>query len=570
MKTRFFSLFLVASLSTPPVTAAPRDEALQLAPPDFALVAVLQNFRDHSTAILTSPFAEWFPSTALGQQWLTTGPLATLRDQLFPILASLEVTPQQFFHDIIGDAVVFAYNPAPPEKPDGERSVILLRPRKPELLTQLMGQLNDAQTQAKEIQGVVERRHGTHSYFERQRPQRPSDFYAFRDGVFIFTQSESDLKAALDRANRASRDQPPELVRRLTQLGVADAAAILLLQPRALDRELAAVLKNAKPEEQPLLTQFAQLWSAAESVAVYLTTDHGVELGLAAHFHQEKLPPAAAKWLVGERTPSTLWRAIPDNALFACAGHLPARDLFDFLGQLPTHNGPPLQKTLEQTFGPIIGKDKLPQVLQALGPDAGLWALPPAPEAKFPVLVGAVRISAEGEKAAVVHKALLQSLEYGFQTARITYNAQHTDQLELHEETVDGVTITSLRGTGLPIGVQPCFAIKDRYLLVATSPAAISAFTPPPADTKPGGAVLLARIHGPNLRRYLKDHRLDFVKFFTWADLIPPDAAPALGEQLATLGQALELAERVEVFVHGQPRGFKLFMRVKTTQPLRK
>jgi hypothetical protein len=570
MKARWNLTLLLAGLSATPLTAAPRDEALRLAPPDFALVAVLQNFREHSTAILTSPFAEWFPSTALGQQWLTAGPLATLRDNLGPILATLEVTPQEFFHDIIGDAVVFAYNPALPEKPESERSVILLRPRKPELLAQMMSKLNDAQTQAKEIQGVVERRHGKRPYFERRRHERPSDFYAFVEGVFLFTQTEADLTAALDRANPASADQPPELVRRLTKLGVADAAAIMLLNPRALDGELASILKNAKPDERPVLNQFATLWRAAESIAVYLTVDRGVEGGLAVQFHREKLPAAAAGWLIGDRIPSALWRAIPNNALFACAGRLSARDVLDFLGPLPTDNGKTLREALDQTFGPIVGKDKLPVVLESLGPDWGLWALPPAPRSKLPVLIGAVRIAAEGEKAATVKKSLLQALEYGFQTARITYNAQHTDQLELREDTIDGVTITSLSGAGLPPGVQPCFAVKGGYLLVASSPEAIQAFTPPAADTKPAKEVLLARVHAPALQQYLKAHAADFVKFLTWAGISPPDAEASLLEPLGTLTQMLELAEQVEVFAHGLPSGFKLLVRVKTAQPLQK
>lgn len=570
MKARWNLTLLLAGLSATPLTAAPRDEALQLAPPDFALVAVLQNFREHSTAILTSPFAEAFPATALGKQWLTAGPLASLRDTLGPILATLEVTPQQFCHDIIGDTVVFAYNPALPEKADSERSVLLLRPRKPELLAHIMGKLNDAQTQAKEIQGVVERRHGQRPYFERRRHERPSDFYAFVEGVFLFTQAEADLTAALDRAHPTSADQPPELVRRLTKLGVADAAAILLLNPRALDGELASILQNAKANERPVLNQFATLWKAAESIAAYLTVDRGVEFGFTVQFHREKLPAAAAGWLIGDRTPSALWRAIPDNALFACAGRFSAHDVLDLLGPLPTDNGKTLREALEQTFGPLVGKDKLPLVLESLGPDWGLWALPPAPGVKLPVWIGAVRIATEGEKAATVKKSLLQALEYGFQTIRITYNAQHTDQLELREDTRDGVTITSLSGVGLPAGVQPCFAVKGEYLLLATSPAAIQAFTPPAADTKPGGDVLLARVNAPALRQYLTAHPSDFVKFLTWAGISPPDAEPSLVETLGTLTQILELAEQVELFAHGHTSGFKLLVRVKTAQPLKK
>ena len=498
---------LAASLALAlPASAAPRDEALRLAPPDFALVAVVQNFRDHSTTLLESPFAEWVPTTALGKQILGA-PLDGLRDQFAPILAALGITPKEFFHEIVGDAVVFAYTPAPPGNPKGERSVILVRPRKPELLERVVGRVNELQLQSKELKAVAEHKHAGGGYFERQKPGGPSDFYCFRDGVFVFSEAEAEIKAAIDRDLNAPRDKSPEPVARMARLGVADAAGVILVNPRALDAELATKVKGAKLGERLILSRLAEVWSATEAAAVYLSLDTGAELGLSVRFHAGKLPAGAKGWLVGERVPSALWQSIPDDAMLAVAGRLKVKPLLDLLSLVNAAEGKPTaREQIAEALGPIVGKDKLPLVLDALGPDFAAWVVPPAAGARnaLPTVVGAVKVQADGEKGASASKALVQSLEFGFQTARIAYNARHDDQIELREEKDGDVVIKSLTGEAFPAGFRPCFAMKGGYLLVSTHPDAIRSFMAPTAEPKPGGDVPLARLNataGQSVRR---------------------------------------------------------------------
>lgn len=565
-----FALMIALAL---PAAAGPRDEALRLAPADFAITFVVQDLRGHSNAVLESPFAAWFPTSALGKKFFASDSFRSVTDSSTPIFAALGVTPSDVFHDILGDAVVFAYTPAAPGGTPGERSVILVRPRKPDLLAELVGKVNDAQVQSKELKAVVAHKHAGEAYFERQKPEGASDFYCFRGGVFALSQSEAEVKAVIDRDRTAPKDGPPELAARMTKLGVADSAAVLLINPRPLDAEIAAKAKNAPPNERGFQIKLAELWRATEAAAAYLALGAGAEAGVSVRFDPAKLPAGAKTWLAGERTPSGLWGAIPDSALAAVAGRVKPNDLIDFLGSLNPDAQPTPRETIEQAIGPIMGKDKLPLVLEALGPDWGAWVLPPAEGAgeakdKLPVAVAAVKVQ-PGEKGAEASKALLHSLEYAFQAARIAYNARHKEQIELREEKDGDAVITSLAGSGLPPGVRPCFALKGDYLLVSTSPEAIKSFKPPAGEPKAGGDVPLARFNAATARAYLTSHAAALAKLLASAGAGSGNEQ-TLAEQLGGLAALLEPVDKVELFARGDATGVKLMLRVKTTKPLKK
>lgn len=555
-----------------PAQAAPRDEALRLTPGNFALTFVVQDLRGHSSAVIESPFAAWFPTSALGKKFFASSDFKSVTDSSTPLFAALGVTPSEVFHDILGDAVVFAYAPAAPGGTPGERSIILVRPRKPELLAQVIDRVNDAQVRSKELKAVVSHKHAGEAYFERQKADGASDFYCFRGSVFALSGSEAEVKAVIDRDRTAPKGRPPELVARMAELRVADAAAVLLIHPRPLDAELAAKVKNAPAGERGFLTKFAEVWRATEAAAVYFALDAGAEAGVSVRFDPAKLPAGAKSWLTGERTPSALWGAIPNNALAAVAGRVKPNDLLDFLGSLTEEGKPTPRETIEQALGPIIGKDKLPTVLDALGPDWGAWVLPPTEgtgEAKdqLPVAVAAVKV--QDGKNGEASMALLHSLEYGFQAARVAYNARHKDQIELREEKDGDAVVTSLAGEGLPPGFRPCFALKGGYLLVSTSPDAVKSFQPPAGGPKAGGDVPLARFNATTARAYLTSHAAALAKLLTSTGAGDGNEK-TLAEQLGGLAALLEPADRVELLARGDAAGLKLVFRVKTARPLKK
>lgn len=553
-----------------PAVAASRDEALRLAPSDFALVVVVQNLRDRVGDIGESPFAAWLPTTAVGKLVLNSDAFKQLTDGATPVLGALGLTPTDLLHDIIGDAAVFAYTPGVPNDPKGERSVILLRPRKPDTLAKVVATLNDAQTKNGELKAVVEHAHAGATYSERRKPDGPSDFYCFRGGVFAFSQSEADIKAVIDRDGAAKGT--PVLVERMTTLGVADATAVALVHPRALDAELAAKVKAAKADERAFLTTFAEVWAATDAAALYLSVAKDAELGVSLHFAPDKLPADVKPWLVGARVPSALWGSVPDNAMLAVAGRVKATDLLDVLTPLASvHGKAELREALEQTLGPIVGKDKLPLVLDALGPDWALWVTPPAKGATVPVAVAAVKVNSDGPKGAEASKALIQTLGYGFQVARVAYNAKHKDQIDLTEENDGDAVMKTLTGDGMPAGVRPCFALKGGYLLVSTSPDAIKSFKAPTGDPKPGGDVPLARFNAASARTYLTAHAAELPKLLAGAisGTVAGDEK-WVPDQLRMLAMVLEPVESAELFARGDATGLKLTLRIKPAKPLKK
>ncbi|MBN9120073.1 MAG: hypothetical protein J0I06_13065 [Planctomycetes bacterium] len=573
MKTRLPLVLALALTLSLPVAAAPptpRDEALRLAPDAFALVAVVQNLRDHTTAVSESPFASWFPTTPLGKQILGGANFKQITDSATPLFGALGITPSDLLHDVIGDAAVFAFTPAAPTDPSGERSIILVRPRKPDTLVKVIERLNDVQTKSKELKALVEHKHAGETYFERQKPNGPSDFYCFRDGVFAFSASETEIKAVIDRDKAAPRDKPSVLAARMTKLGVTDAAVVLLVNPRPLDAELAAKVKNARPDEKAFLTKFAEVWAAADAAALYLQVGAAAELGVSLQFDPAKVPAGARAWLVGERTPSAVWAAVPDDAIAAVAGRVRPNDLFTFLDSLNADDGKfGARATIEQALGPLIGKDKLPLVLDALGPDWGAWVAPPAKGStdSVPAAVTAIKVRTDAPRGAEAAKALVQSLEYGFQVARIAYNAKHKDQLELREEADGDTVVRSLAGEGLPAGFRPSFALKGGYLLISTSPDAIKAFRPPTAEPKPGGDVPFARFSATAARGYLESHSAVLAKLLSAAGA---GDEKGLADQFDMLARVLEPVDTVELVARGDATGVKLSLRVKPAKSLKK
>ena len=564
------ALTLALTLALPATAAppSPRDEALRLAPDNFALVAVVQNLRDHTNAVSESPFAVWFPTTALGKQLLAGANFKQITDSATPLFGALGITPSELLHDVIGDAAVFAFTPAPPNDPNGERSIIIVRPRKPETLVKVIDRLNDIQTKSKELKALVEHKHAGETYHERQKPNGPSDFYCFRDGVFAFSSSEAEIKAVIDRDKAAAKDKPPALVARMTKLGVADAAVVLLVNPRPLDAELASKVKNAPANEKAFLAKFAEVWAAVDVAALYLAIDTGAELGLSVQFDPAKIPAGAKSWLVGERAPSAVWAAIPEDAIAAVAGRVKANDLLDFLGALNAADTPGARETVEQALGPLVGKDKLPMVLDALGPDWGVWVEPPAKGMKdaVPAATAAVKVRTDDPKGAEAAKALMQSLDSGFVLARFAYNSKHKDQIELREEKDGDAVIKSLVGDGFPAGFRPSFALKGGYLLISTSPDAIKAFKPPTGEPKPG-EVPFARFNATAARGYLTSHAAPLAKLLSAAGA---GDAQGLEQQLGMLAQALEPVDKVELLARGDATGVKLSLRVKLARPLKK
>jgi hypothetical protein len=571
-----FALLAVLALgvSAAPALAGPRDELLRVAPPDAALVVVVQNARDLARDLAGSPFAEWFPTTAIGKKILGSAELKQLTEAGTNIFAGLGTTPQGLLDEVLGDAVAFAYSPGPAGRPGEERAVILVRPRKPEALAGLVERLNELQTKSGEVKSVERREHGGGEYFERRQGGGGAQFYCFRGGVFAFSTSEADVKSVIDRDKVAPpvAKQAPPWVARMNELGVADAAGVILVNPRALDAEVKAQAAAADPSAKRFLEKFAEAWAGLDAAAAYFTLDRHFEVGLALRFKTEKLPPDARKLLAGLREPSAAEYLIPEDTLFGVAGHFRAADLLELVAALaPVEPGKPgVKEWVARTAGSVVGRDNLPLLLDSLGPNWAAWVAPPEKDAFLPTVAAAVEVSGNAETRAKAEAALLKALTFAFQTASFAYNATHTDQIELVEEKdpKSGAVVRSLvNEKGFPPGFRPSFAFQKGYLVLATNPDAIRRFVVPPVPAKQPGYRTLARFSGTGSRAYLREHGDRLAKFL--AELGAGDE-PTLKGHVAGVAEVLELIDSADLIVRAEENGLRIAVRVNAAKPLKK
>jgi len=561
---RLFALVALL-ISTAPASAAPRDELLRVAPPDAALLLIVQNGRDHVETLVQSPFARWLPQSALGKQLLGAD-LKQARAGIEPLFNALGIKPEELLADVLGDAVAFAYTPSPAEDMKGERAVALIRPRKPETLVKLLAKLNEIQMGSGEVKSVVSKRHRGEEYFERVKPAGGSDFYCFRGGVFAFSGTEPDIQAVIERDKAG--EAKPELAAKLAKLGVGESFAVALINPRPFDREVAAKVAKAQPGEKVLLERFQQAWLALDSAAVDLALGADLELGVSIQFQPGKAPAFLKGWLTGPRQNPALWQAIPENALVAFAGRFKASEVLEAISNVAPADGPNTPKSAaEQLLGPVFGKDKLPQILAALGPNWAVWAEPPGTSGFLPVVVAAVQIDSTGPKGKEAARDITRAVGFGFNAARVAYNSSHADQIEIVEtEDGDGLITSLVNEKGFPAGLQPSYAFKAGYLVVASSPDAIKRFREP----KPGpatGEATLARFSAAASREYLHKNGGELAKFLAAAG---HGEEKALRQQFEQVAAMMEVLDRVEVVSRGDANGLRLAARIRFVKPLKK
>lgn len=550
---RSLALILVAALAGP-AFAAPVDELLRVAPPDAAFVLVVKDARTHVANLQKSPFAASFRASPLGRQVLESGDLKKLREAIDHICTQTQTPPRAFLDEVLGDAVVFALYP---EAGGQERSILLLRPSNPALLDQFVEKLNTLQKASGELESVKSSSHGGGTITERKKTAGGSEFYASRNGSFAFSSSESEIKAFLDRDS--AREKRPAFNESISRLGLDSAAAVLLVNPRALDSELDAKIAGGKPSEQAFLQWFTGYWKKLDAAALYLKLDADAEIGLA-------LRPREGESLFAPVAASHLWSSIPDDALLAVAGRQKLSDLLDSLGQLIPEDGlRALRAVVEQSLAPIIGKDKLPVVVDALGPNWALWIEPPS-TGFLPATVFAIEVQTAGAKGDEAQRALGGAMQYLFQTAQVIHNTRRADQIELVVEEDGGATIRSLRGDkSFPAGVQPAFAIKDGYLLLASDPSAIRRFRKPAAP-KESVDVPLARFSASALRKYLQAHGPALAEY---ASAHSGKPASEVRSWLTAVAEMFEPIDRVDVVSRSSGSGVHLALRLTTSKPLK-
>lgn len=549
-----WTVALVCGLNCPLRASPAQDELLRLVPEDVAFCLTVQNLRDHWADLAGSPFIVQLLKSPLGQALEGSPELQKL--------SRLDATLQKQFglnwsslrDEVLGDAVVLAYKPGPPGKPDQEQGLILLRARNARTLADAITRFNDTMKKAGALKELTECDHNGVKYFRRVDAKETSYFY-LRGPMLVFSGQEAMLLRAIDADRALATNEPASLTVRLKQLGVDSGFLTLYVNPRAFDTALAARLGQARPAETALQQSLTAYWHALEGLAVSLKLEREASLVVAVRTDHKKLPPPAQRFFAQAGRPSALWSVFPEQPLLAWAGRIDAASLAMALSDfLPPERRQSFHEDLNRTLAAFQGGDFVKDVLPYLGPDLGFCLMAPAPQDKSWVPQGlfAIRVG-RGDETAPVDQKVLSALQFLVQFAILGHNHQNpTKPIVLRKMVVDRREIHYLVGdNAFPSGVQPAFSMNNGYLFLANAPETIRRCAVPPAAPGPvaNGPVPIIRISASGWRAFLTQRQGDIVRALSAGNEMTADEAT---QKLKRIVGVLEFLERIELL---QQRG---------------
>jgi hypothetical protein len=555
-------LIALAVLPLQAVEPTPREVALKLVPPDAALCFVVQGLRDRAAAVKDSPFAAW-ATEKVGPALAARSESQALKLIEATITKQIGLSLDELRDDIFGDILVQAFRPGPPDKPGEDRSLIILHARDGKKLERLIEKLNQLQVDGGELTGLHAKTHRGLGYFERRKKEGRHEYYRLNGSLFIFAQDEDALKAAIDREVNTVEMAP--LVTAFAERGAEKALIAVSIAPRAFDAQIGAVDGGAAVPVQAGQLQTARLWKAVDQFVIALTAESELEFNVALAYKAERLPEEFRPWLSATPKPSAFWSAAPADALAVVAIEAEAAALLNATAFfLPPADRPRLMQQIEQAIGPVIGKANVAAVIAGLGPDWGAYAAP-VEGRWFPSVVAAARVRSDNDAA--VPGRVKRVCGFYLQAFQVDFNRKHDDQLELVEETINGVELKHLVNANLfPPGISPTLAVHEGFMLATSTPGEAAAFKGPTAVPPAKGEVPLIALNVKGVHTHLTQHHKTIA---AWVAARQDRAKDEVEKEIASLLPMLEPVEGVEVVVRGDASSRTLALRVKLVKPLK-
>lgn len=563
--TAFAVLLIVAGNGR----ANPGDQLLKLAPPEPGFAVLVQNLGNELDKWQQSPLAKWFWQSELQHK------LADDNDrenwQLFTALleAQFGVTTQQLIEDVFGNAILFCYTPASRDGKHAESGLILIAPRKPETLTQLIDNLNRLQTESGEIQSVKQLNYRNMSYTVRAHNEGHKEYYLFQQKVFAFSGQEAEIQKLIDRWAVDQSEKSKSLFNQFRQLGVEDAPMVWWFNPDLFEQEFAhKASTTADPVEKSVSEQLQRLMRSSNGLA--LTARTGSDLDITA--------------VVGFRQPVTMadsrnqeqfrLSALPEPSLVGMTGRIqPAQLMKTAAHFLPGDAEAEIQNALKEVLGPLFGRSKVPSLVDRLGPNWLIWlTIPQEPkENEFvPQLAVAVQIRPQ-DNPETIAKSLSQGLDLGLGLLRIWYNQNTEDELELHESRLgpdQSVTVKYLSSKQeWPVGFQPGYAITNDFLILATNPEVVArlvAIDKSALQAKSPSSEPVFRFSGKESSRYLQRSGDQLAALLANSS----DDTQELAALFAELAVWLEMIDQMQLSIDMKQDRLQVRMTTEFIQPL--
>jgi hypothetical protein len=564
------ALLAVACLAATVSAAAPRDELLRLVPEDVGFCLALEDLRGHGSALADSPFVKQFQTSSLGAK-IRSAPETQKLTALDEFLQTyLDVTATQLRDDILGEALVLAYRPGPPGKADQEEGLFLLRARDAKLLTRIVDRINALQKESGDLQEVEERAYHGETYYRRQE-RGSANYYYLHGPVLAFAPREGILRQLIDLDRNAPKDAECFVARQFRLLGIARPVAALWINPRAFDAALQQKAAAATGAPAIALRTLAAYWKGLEGIALSASLERDLALSLAVRARIEELPRAAQRFLHAAASTSEVWQRFPDNCLLSIAGRVDIAAFVEALGDFLADDArKSVRAMIENTVEAIGGKDIIKDLLANLGPDYGICVLaPPASDSHWlPHMIAALRVRS-GTASVPVELVVWNALNSLATLAVFHHNHGHPGQFSLKSIVQDKMEVRYLESDEqFPPGLQPAFALKGGYLVLASSPAALQRFRASPKETQLPltGEVPLLKVSLSSWCQFLRERREPLLAYAAVKNQISREQA---GQHLDQLLMFLQLFDRVELIQRSNAGLVTLTLRVQTAKPVR-
>jgi len=562
------AIVLVILLAIPVVAAEPTDDLLRYVPSDVAFCVSFRDLRSHSQRLNDSPFMEQFKKSGLGKAFAASPEwqkLTALEEQL---ARQFKLDWNQLRDDIFGDAVVLAYRPGPPGKPEQEQGLILVRARNARALSDLMDKLNQLMKDGGTLKELQQCEHDGVKYWKRVEPKEES-YYLIRGPILVLSGQEKFLQEAITLEKKLAPDKAAPLTARLQKIQGDKALASVWINPRAFDADLKAQESKAVGDQAAFLKTFVQCWKSLDDVGLSLHLHKDVELKLHLNAQSDKFPVELRRLLERASEASELWGRFSDAPLFASAMRTDFSALMQVLALLQTKQTfDKTQDDLNQALSTYLGKS-IVEALPDIGPDWGLSVTAPATTEKswFPSVVFALRVQ-PGDTSAPVDRGLLDTVHFYAGLAVLSFNKQNKERMSIKTVKFDKLEVRYLSAPNtLPPGLQPAYALHDGYLLLASSPEVLKGFATAATQKRSGDEIPLVRISCKEWRRFLKERREPLAAYLAEQQKITAKEADQTLEGLLT---GLEWVDQIDLTQRSTKGQATFTLRLKMTAPLAK
>jgi hypothetical protein len=494
-------LVLLVWLGIVPFVAAQsapfRSELLALLPDDFAVCVVMHDLRGHAARWEQSDWLKTFRASPVGKSFLDAPEVRQLDRWQSEMKKHLDLDWPALRDDILGETLILAYSPGPRNKPGDERGLFLLHVHKPERLVQVIDRLNEAQTRSGEVR-LTELHHKGNTYYRRVQTGK-TQYYSIKGSLAAVATKEEIIQAFLDRRSAPAKDNP--WAKRLQRAGAESAIVTMFVNPRMLDAE---VLQNSKKDD-PL----SGYWRALEAVIVTVTIQDEAELRVSIQADAAKLPEWAKSAFTQTMPASSLWQRFPERSILTVAARTDFAGAADALKLLmPEKDRKKLTNDWQGSVGALLRLDPFKEILPNIGPDWGICVLPSKDAKQLPQTMFALAVKS-GSNDQPVDKSLFKAVELFAGIAVLDYNKKNPNSvIRLQTVMQDKVEVLCLSNDKVfPPGFQPACALKDGFLLVASSPDAILKFRVHDRRPDERKETPLLRLSAPELAKLLEHRR---------------------------------------------------------------